>query len=173
MVLLHTSWKFNGLAGVLMLMTLIVVISGFVGRYFYTAVPRSLDGTAMGNDQIHQEMLQNRQQLDKWRQSQPELVLLVEELIASQRSRVGDYLSARSRWKQIEQAQTGANRSLVRYMRDSLERQYLLDRQLERLDTTRRLLAVWHTLHVPLGVVLFTVAFVHIGAALYYATLLR
>ena len=32
MVLLHTSWKFNGLAGVLMLMTIIIVLSGIVGR---------------------------------------------------------------------------------------------------------------------------------------------
>ena len=47
LVLLHTSWKFNGLAGVLMLLTVLIVASGFVGRYFYTAVPRSADGTAL------------------------------------------------------------------------------------------------------------------------------
>jgi hypothetical protein len=33
MVLLHTSWKFNGLAGATTLLTIIIVISGFVGRY--------------------------------------------------------------------------------------------------------------------------------------------
>jgi hypothetical protein len=44
LVLLHTSWKFNGLAGVLMLLTLVVVASGFIGRYLYTAVPRTADG---------------------------------------------------------------------------------------------------------------------------------
>jgi hypothetical protein len=37
----------------------------------------------------------------------------------------------------------------------------------------RRLLATWHTVHIPLGMVLFVTAFVHAGAALYYATLLR
>ena len=46
LVLLHTSWKFNGLAGVSMLLTVVIVASGFIGRYIYTAVPRSLDGTA-------------------------------------------------------------------------------------------------------------------------------
>jgi hypothetical protein len=44
MVLLHTSWKFNGLAGVTTLFTVIIVISGFIGRYIYTRIPRSLDG---------------------------------------------------------------------------------------------------------------------------------
>jgi len=45
MVLLHTSWKFNGLAGVTTLFTVIIVISGFVGRYIYTRIPRTLEGT--------------------------------------------------------------------------------------------------------------------------------
>jgi hypothetical protein len=44
MVLLHTSWKFNGLAGVTTLLTVVIVISGFVGRYIYTRIPRTADG---------------------------------------------------------------------------------------------------------------------------------
>ncbi|MFN2227194.1 MAG: hypothetical protein ACK2UY_12820, partial [Anaerolineae bacterium] len=39
MVLLHTAWRFQGLAGLVALMTAVVVLSGFVGRYIYTAVP--------------------------------------------------------------------------------------------------------------------------------------
>ena len=44
MVLLHTAMKFQGLAGLTMLLTVIVVASGLVGRYLYTAVPRTIDG---------------------------------------------------------------------------------------------------------------------------------
>jgi hypothetical protein len=44
MVLLHTSMRFRGLAGVAMLLTVVVVISGVVGRYLYTAVPRVTEG---------------------------------------------------------------------------------------------------------------------------------
>jgi hypothetical protein len=35
------------------------------------------------------------------------------------------------------------------------------------------MLATWHTIHIPLGMVLFVMAFAHITAAIYYATLLR
>ncbi len=42
MVLLHTAMKFNGLAGLAMLLTVVVVISGLVGRYLYTRVPRTV-----------------------------------------------------------------------------------------------------------------------------------
>lgn len=44
MVLLHSSFKFNGLAGLAMLLTVGVAASGFIGRYIYTAVPRNADG---------------------------------------------------------------------------------------------------------------------------------
>jgi hypothetical protein len=44
MVLLHTSMKFQGLAGLAMLLTAVVVVSGIVGRYLYTAVPRTVEG---------------------------------------------------------------------------------------------------------------------------------
>jgi hypothetical protein len=32
----------------------------------------------------------------------------------------------------------------------------------------RRLLALWHTAHVPTGAILFLVALAHIAASLYY-----
>ncbi len=43
LVLLHTAFQFRGLAGVLALMVLVVVASGIVGRFAYTAVPRRPD----------------------------------------------------------------------------------------------------------------------------------
>jgi len=99
MVFLHTSWKFNGLAGVVTLMTLVVVLSGFVGRYIYTLIPRTAEGI------------------------------------------------------EIETPLGGAQASV--------------------LANARRMMALWHTIHIPLGMALFTAAFYHIGAALYYATFLK
>jgi hypothetical protein len=99
MVFLHTSWKFNGLAGAVTLMTLIVVISGFIGRYIYTRIPRTADGVEIDSP--------------------------------------------------LGEAQAAA------------------------IANARRLLALWHTIHIPIGMALFTAAFIHMGGALYYATLLK
>lgn len=96
MVLLHSSWKFNGLAGVTTLLTIIIVMSGFVGRYIFTRIPRTMDG------------------------------LEIEGTLSQ-----------------------------------------------EALKQARRLLALWHTIHIPIGMALFLSAFVHVGAAFYYATLLK
>jgi hypothetical protein len=96
MVLLHSSWKFNGLAGVSMLLTVIIVISGFIGRYIFTRVPRTMEG------------------------------LEIEGTLSQ-----------------------------------------------EALKQARRLMALWHTIHIPIGMALFVTALFHIVAALYYATLLK
>jgi hypothetical protein len=53
------------------------------------------------------------------------------------------------------------------------KRRQTLVRQAGSLARTRRLLALWHTVHIPIGMVLFTAAFIHSCAAIYYATLLR
>ena len=99
MVLLHSSWKFNGLAGATTLLTILIVISGFIGRYIFTQIPRTLDGVE----------------------------------IATPSGQV----------------------------------------QAAALARARRLMAAWHLIHIPIGMALFTAAFIHIGAALYYATLMR
>jgi len=96
MVLLHTSWKYGGLAGVTTMLTVVIVISGFIGRYIYTRIPRTVDGLEVGG-------------------------LVSPEIVAN----------------------------------------------------TRRLMALWHAIHIPIGMALFISAFIHVGAALYYATFLK
>lgn len=40
LILLHSAFRFRGLAGLVSLLTLVVVASGFVGRYIFTRLPR-------------------------------------------------------------------------------------------------------------------------------------
>ncbi len=98
LVLLHTSWKFNGLAGASLALTIIIVLSGFVGRYIYTRIPRTIDGVEIITPTSQEQALS--------------------------------------------------------------------------LAKMRRNMALWYAVHIPIGVALFVASFVHIGGALYYATLL-
>ena len=69
MVLLHPAMRFRGLAGVAALLTLVVVVSGLVGRYIYTALPRSPDGT--------NRLATTRSALATWRAVHVPLTLLL------------------------------------------------------------------------------------------------
>ena len=66
MVLLHTSWKFNGLAGVTTLLTVIIVISGFVGRYIYTRIPRTADGNMIEGSLSAEALIHARRLMALW-----------------------------------------------------------------------------------------------------------
>ncbi len=139
LVFLHAGWVFHGLAGVLTLMTLVVVASGFVGRYIYTAVPRTADGVVLEASEIQARLAM----------AQTEMLRLEAVGTTTETARsAADLRNARLRLRDLE-------------------------RQLAAMRWARRLLATWHTVHIPLGMVLFVMAFVHAGAAMYYATLLR
>ena len=66
MVLLHTSWKFNGLAGATTLLTAIIVISGFIGRYIFTRIPRTLDGLEIEGTLSQEALKRARQMMSLW-----------------------------------------------------------------------------------------------------------
>jgi hypothetical protein len=139
LVFLHAAWSFNGLAGVLTAMTAVVVASGFIGRYIYTAIPRTADGVVIEAQEL-------QLQLDTMR---------IQVTHGSGAATAA--LAGPGRGQDSE-----ASRRLGE-----------LERQLDALRWARRMLATWHTIHIPLGMVLFVTAGAHIVAALYYATLLR
>ncbi|RMF03547.1 MAG: hypothetical protein D6768_05650 [Chloroflexi bacterium] len=184
MVLLHTAWQFNGLAGVTMLLTVAIVISGFIGRYIYTAIPRSADGAALAADELQRQIAASETLLQEWVMSQPQAIDALAERLAviSQPAGGGAALVLsrpllewrfRQQWAREKRNLKQQGVSHLQELENLLKQRRALKRQVDSLGTVRRLMAVWHTVHVPLGVTLFVLAFVHIGAALYFATLLK
>lgn len=49
----HSSFKFQGIAGMAFWIMLIVAISGFVGRYIYSQIPRSLNAAELSLTELH------------------------------------------------------------------------------------------------------------------------
>lgn len=143
LVVLHAAWTFDGLAGWLTVMTVVVAGSGFLGRYIYTAVPRTADG-AIVEAQVLQSQLEDARR-------EAALATGVSSSAIGTRGRIG--------------RATDAGRA-QRRLRE-------LERQVSALRWARRMLATWHTIHIPLGMVLFVLGFAHIAAAIHYATLLR
>jgi hypothetical protein len=159
---------------VVSLLTGIVVLSGFIGRYIYTAVPRTSDGVVV-------EAAQLNEALDK-----VEADLAAElgnatgplELLSWQEQGVfglilGRWLYELRERRRLERAlsTSGLEADRVKAIGKLYSRRIEIERQTRSIQMARRMLAVWHSVHIPLGMALFAAAFVHIGAALYYATL--
>jgi len=185
MVLLHTSWKFNGLAGVVMLLTVIIVVSGFIGRYIYTAIPRTADGVEIESYALEAQISNLDGELQSWLATNPDpnTRRLVQQLSTSPAIPGNQSMLIFARpfvdwsfrfqlWSQKKRLDA-ATRAQVEQLEALLKRRRRLQRQIASLATARRLMALWHTVHIPIGMALFTAAFIHIIAAIYYATLLR
>jgi hypothetical protein len=184
MVLLHTAWKYNGLAGLVLLLTLVVVASGFIGRYIYTAVPRTADGLMVEADDLQAQIATAEAELQHWLATQPDTAqaqaLRLAALPPAPENQLMLVLGRTFiEWGYRRQLRremgrlNAAARERARQLEALAARRRALHRQAGSLATARRLLGVWHAVHIPIGMALFTAAFIHIGAALYYATLLR
>lgn len=184
MVLLHSSWKFNGLAGLVMLMTVVVVVSGFIGRYIYTAVPRNADGLMLEAGDLQGQIAAAETNLRRALAGQPaasqalaaQMALPVPAVTGSTMLVLGRPLlrwRQRRQWRRALRGLDPAARGQAKQMETLIERRQALQRQAASLAAARRLLGVWHSVHIPLGMALFTAAFIHIIAAIYFATLLH
>jgi hypothetical protein len=180
MVFLHTGFQFGGLAGVAMWLTVTVVASGFIGRYVYTTLPRTSAGAEMGAPQLESALRRAQTRLDAWlRAHSPHWQVLASEmgdLPVVSRTGLGSVLRQpgidrqyRRQWRRAVRELDMAHRAQAVDLGRLLYKRRTLQRQIEMLVTQRRIMAVWHTMHVPLGLVLFTVAFLHLVAALFYS----
>jgi len=192
LVLLHTSWRFHGLAGVVTALMVVVVLSGIVGRYIYTAVPRTADGAEVEAPLLERQMAEIEAALQRLSaggtaSAEPSSSRLAAALGAPLAA-VGDtpqpgaglvlgraVLEWQDRlrfWRQERRLEPAA-RAHVKELDRLLVRRRAVERQVASLAAARRTLATWHAVHIPIGMALFAAAAVHIVAAIYYATLLK
>lgn len=184
MVLLHSAWKYNGLAGLVMLLTLVVVLSGFLGRYIYTAVPRTANGAEVEAAELKAMIADAEAELQQWVQARPQAVRPLTERLATLYAEPTSDLAAvlgrallrwsyRRQWARETRRLDKVERAQAAQLQSLFDRRRRLRRQQRSIAAARRMLSLWHTVHVPLGVVLFVTAFVHVAAVLYFVNLGR
>jgi hypothetical protein len=176
MVLLHTAWSFEGLAGITVLLTLVVVGSGFVGRYIYTAVPRSADGIVLEERVIRSQLAQAEKDLASYAKLPAGSFALPRGVQSGLMFVLGRFwfdLSDIFRRQMKRRSMDKEQLIAARHIDILVRRRRTLQGQIASLAAARRMLALWHRVHIPIGLALFIVAFTHAGAALYYSTLLK
>lgn len=179
LVLLHTSWKFNGLAGVLSLFTLMIVASGFIGRYIYTAVPRTVDGVELSLADMNDQIGQIEDFLAHLRQPQAEVETTPLRSPTSAGSigmvlgRLGWELQTGLAMRRSQRGLSESDQQQAKELQNLIRQRNRLKRQVASIASARRLLAVWHAIHIPLGLTLFAMAFVHVIGAIYYAGIIK
>lgn len=170
LVLMHTGLQFRGLAGLTALLTAVVVVSGFIGRYLYTALQGGIRSSQISHQQLEMEASHIQQTITQLEVNKPAQVRAITRQLQaeySQSSWWGHWRYGRAlqhALHTLEKETAGQQRQLVQIR----QQQDRLDRQAARLGQTRWLFQFWHTVHIPIGLALFTAVAIHIIAAFYF-----
>jgi hypothetical protein len=183
-ILFHANFHVGSTnAGVALVAMLVVASSGFVGRFAYARVHRGLFGQRETLAEVAARADQSRSALHTALRAAPGVEACVREFEAaalSHRTSVFGQLgralalgrrtraTVRRARRLLRQSPPGALAVPPEVVARALRRHLALVRRVAEFGFYERVLALWHALHVPLCVVLFTAAVVHVIAVNLY-----
>jgi len=177
LITFHTSFKFNGVVSVAYWLMVLVWLSGFVGRYLYVRIPKTLRGTELSRAEVEQQLEAVRERLAALpHAARREFDAFEQDAIPAREGTAGALdlflgeLRARARLALLRRRLRAANADIAAV--DTLvtlafERAYLA-RRLAHLERTRHLFELWHVFHRPLVYGMFVIVALHVGIALFF-----
>jgi hypothetical protein len=178
LITLHTSFKFNGIISVAYWSMVVVVLSGFVGRYLYVRIPKTMRGVELSAADLEARAAEIRGQLQAENLPASSLAA-VEALDAPLANRslaafIGSLFfgELRAAWRfrrlarRLRRAGVGAE--LARQTVALAAERAALMRRLAFLGRTKKLFELWHVLHKPLVYVMLAIAALHVVVAVYF-----
>jgi hypothetical protein len=176
LILLHTSLRIGGVISIAFWSMVVVVASGFFGRYVYTRIPKTINGRFLTLKAIQEERDRLLERLSGVTGlTQADLIELTAERRRPQPRRlVGALIAAlrldlakRHEIRQLRRIFRA--RELPRASREDLEAlvrtRFQLEQQMALLLPFQRLFRYWHLLHLPLAIVMLLVVVLHVVVA--------
>lgn len=177
LVLLHTSFKVNGLVAISFLSMVVVVISGLTGRFLYARVPKTINGQVRTLKALREER-ETLLEAVAGEIGLPEahLETLFPPLVRTEVTGFGHAFRVavqygldkrkRKQWI-VQQAEALGiapvhHKTFTRLVRDEIR----LERHIALLTPFQKLFSYWHAVHIPLTIVMGVVVLLHIGVAI-------
>jgi len=187
----HSSFKFGNIAGMAFWSMMMVTLSGFVGRYLYAQIPRSLNAAELSMKEIHDKEEALKKELEEQRATfgftVDALYQLPSAAEVAKTPAVASVLSMflidfRRPFKtssvRLQQAGFGAwvfslfgllptrDQKLERALRVA-QKQASLSKSVLFLSRTQSVFQLWHIVHRPFSYAFAILAILHIGIALF------
>lgn len=171
---LHTTFKFGGVASICYWSMMLVMASGFVGRFLFALMPRNQRGIILSLQEIDAEI----EAAQRYLKTSGVHVETLAKLPSRHRapnsgakwSTPWRLWSKRRRelreWNQYLRSQ-GLPVSSTRRVLSSLSRKLFLESSRLTLNATTRAFSYWHTLHLPFTYLMFFTLIIHAGLAIF------
>jgi len=151
LVLYHTTFKFGGIVSIAFWSMAVVWLSGFIGRYIFIQIPRTINGRELKlkevqelRDELHKELLStyniNIQEVNTINTSQ---------ILAN-----------------LKKANTPAQD--IRKIKRLIIEERSLEKKIERLATMHKLFKHWHVIHLPFSILMLIITIIHVVVQLLF-----
>ncbi len=176
LILLHTSLRIGGIISIAFWSMIVVVASGFFGRYVYTRIPKTINGRFLTLKAVQEERDRLVERLGGVTGlTQADLIELTAERQRPQPRRLIGALVAALRLDLAMRREIRRLRRMFRARkvplasRASLETlvrtRFQLEQQMALLLPFQRLFRYWHLFHLPLAIVMLLVVVMHLVVA--------
>jgi len=179
LIMYHTTFKFGGIAGAGFWCMTAVVLSGFVGRYFYKFIPKNIEGHELSVKELEDQRQELFRILSDTYGLDAELLLLIDKVGAPQfdNAKAGFFrlvwylLKADfSKWEYQKELRKilhehsippGALKEISRAAQQRLS----LRQRILILEKIRLVFHYWHVIHLPFSLIVLIVLIIHVGVA--------
>jgi hypothetical protein len=179
----HAGWRFDGLIGLGYLAMLLVALSGVVGRYLYTHIPRSRNGVELNREEAANERRALLTEIAAATGRDPrriEQALSVDarayeglnplhtllRMAADDVDRRRVLRTLRAEWRRPAADVPPLDpRALARALRLA-RREITLTQQVRMLEASRRVFGLWHVAHRPFAITALLAVLVHVIVAI-------
>jgi hypothetical protein len=181
LVVLHSSFKVQGLIAVSFWSMVAVALSGVLGRYLYLQIPRNVDGESLSmseiqtaSDQLVNELKNTHKITDdiiEYTDNRLRLSMSHESgLIRSIISIFFDDIKRPFKIRKLKRDVTKRYKlpgDVFAKLIDISRRKSLLERKVLLLNQLQQLFHYWHIFHKPFAIIMYLIMMVHIGVAIW------
>ena len=180
----HAGWRFDGLIGLGMIAMVVVSLSGIVGRYLYTHIPRNRAGLELSLEEAGAERrrlltelavatglipqeLERSLGLDPKPYARLGIARTFARLVSDDLARGRTLRRLRREWASGAGGRAPLDpERLTRALRLA-RRELSLSHQVRLLDATRRVFGWWHVAHRPFALTALLAVLVHVVVAIW------
>lgn len=180
LVATHAGWQFRGMIGLGYVAMLLVCISGVVGKYLYTRIPRSKDGLELTIDQVSKERKQLLGRIASMTGLHPEdagrdlaadlppctglgPLRTVVRMLLDDLSRWNAARALRRRWKKLGTRRPPLDKAVLSKAIRLARRQMALSQKIRLLEAAHKVFRYWHVAHMPIAITTLVAVLLHVA----------
>jgi hypothetical protein len=176
-VVFHTTFKFGGIVAISFWSMVAVVLSGFIGRFIYIQIPRSVEGRELSLNELCVMRAELTENINNSSEFDGDVTSLLEGAFKDRPVISGKnifvrmwsgYVNDRRVYRRLRIELKKQNLTQRNFKRACalLQNEITLNRRIDMLVSMRNLMEYWHVAHLPFALAMLVVMLIHVAVVL-------